>query len=136
AARKPAQARAAKRSKSEAPALETPVAAPGEGGWHDDDDEGGGGEGNGGVEGGGGGGGTPPVESGGETGGIEGAGVEIDDDDFRGAVGPGDAGPELAELVGRAMIVQILGDAEAYFFDFNKLTPARRTKLDEQQLKA
>src|SRR6476659_3323468 len=34
--------------------------------------------------------------------------------------------PSLRELSGRAMIVQILGDAEAYFFDFSKLSPARR----------
>ncbi len=44
--------------------------------------------------------------------------------------------PSLRELSGRAMIVQILGDAEAYFFDFARLSPARRAEIVEHHLAA
>ena len=43
-----------------------------------------------------------------------------------------DIASALADLAGRAMIVQIVGDAEAYFFDFDRLGPDKRAegKLD------
>lgn len=44
--------------------------------------------------------------------------------------------PTLRELSGRAMIVQILGDAEAYFFDFLRLSPERRREIVEHHLAA
>src|SRR5215831_2937766 len=37
--------------------------------------------------------------------------------------------PSLRDLSGRAMIVQILGDAEAFFFDFPRLSPERRAEI-------
>jgi hypothetical protein len=53
---------------------------------------------------------------------------------------PGDAdiehGPTVTELAGKAMIIDILGDAEAYFFDFTQLSPARRSELIEHHLAA
>ena len=91
---------------------------------HDGDD---GDEGGGGVEGGGGGeAGGGPIEGGGaNSGGVEGAGA---DDDGAFEASPDDA-PRISEMAGKAMIVQILGDAEAYFFDFMRLSPARREEL-------
>lgn len=44
--------------------------------------------------------------------------------------------PTLRELSGRAMIVQILGDAEAYFFDFPRLSTERRQEIVEHHLAA
>src|SRR5258706_1612433 len=44
--------------------------------------------------------------------------------------------PSMRELSGRAMIVQILADAEAYFFDFAKLSAGRRTEMIEHHLAA
>jgi len=47
---------------------------------------------------------------------------------------PPDPGAIVAELSGRAMIVRILGDAEAYFFDFARLGPDKRAELIEHHL--
>lgn len=44
--------------------------------------------------------------------------------------------PSLRELSGRAMIVQIVGDAEAYFFDFPRLSAARRAEIVAHHLAA
>ena len=40
------------------------------------------------------------------------------------------------EVAGKTMIIQIVGDAEAYFFDFAKLDPQRRGELVEHHLAA
>jgi hypothetical protein len=45
-------------------------------------------------------------------------------------------GPAIGEHVGKAMIIQIVGDAEAYFFDFTKLGRARRDELIAHHLAA
>ena len=47
-----------------------------------------------------------------------------------------DVGTLIGDFVGRAMIVHILGDAEAYFFDFARLGPERRGELIEHHLAA
>ncbi len=47
---------------------------------------------------------------------------------------PPDAGSVVADLSGRAMIVQILGDAEAYFFDFVRLGADKRAELIDHHL--
>src|SRR6516162_9495763 len=44
--------------------------------------------------------------------------------------------PSMRDLSGRAMIVQILGDAEAYFFDFPRLSPVRRAEIVAHHLAA
>src|SRR5258708_7163494 len=47
-----------------------------------------------------------------------------------------DIASALADLTGRAMIVQIVGDAEAYFFDFDRLGSDKRAELIEYHLAA
>ena len=47
---------------------------------------------------------------------------------------PPDAGSVVADFAGRAMLVQILGDAEAYFFDFARLGADKRSELIEHHL--
>lgn len=47
-----------------------------------------------------------------------------------------DIASALADLAGRAMIVQIVGDAEAYFFDFDRLGADKRGELIEYHLAA
>ena len=49
---------------------------------------------------------------------------------------PPDAGSVVADFSGRAMIVRILGDAEAYFFDFARMGPDKRAELIEHHLAA
>jgi len=49
---------------------------------------------------------------------------------------PAEHGTPLAEHAGKAMIIQILGDAEAYFFDFDRLGADRRAELIEHHLAA
>src|SRR5579862_8978243 len=44
--------------------------------------------------------------------------------------------PGVTDLAGKAMIIHILGDAEAYFFDFTRLSPARRDELIAHHLAA
>jgi len=127
-AKKPAAKKPPKQP-MEAPPMEAPVAI--DEGWGDGGDEGGGGPEGGGVQGGGSGHGHGgDIEGGGDLGPLEGA-SEDDDDGFAAS-----EGPRLADLVGRAMIVQILGDAEAFFFDFAKLSPARRAELIEHHVDA
>jgi hypothetical protein len=48
------------------------------------------------------------------------------------------AAPEtsIGDLAGKAMIIQIVGDAEAYFFDFTQLDQARREELIAHHLAA
>jgi len=46
------------------------------------------------------------------------------------------AGTPLAAHNGKAMIIQILGDAEAYFFDYDQLSDAQRRELVEYHLAA
>ena len=46
------------------------------------------------------------------------------------------AAPTIAELAGKAMIVQLVGDAEAYFFDFTRLDAAQRSELIAHHLAA
>src|SRR5512140_2282213 len=125
-ARKPAKPAKPMEAPKEAPPMEAPVAI--DDGWDngDDGDKGGGGPEGGGIQGGGGGHGHGgDVEGGSDIGNLEGAAAD-DDDDFDALA---TQGPRIAELVGRAMIVQILGDAEAFFFDFSKLSAARRREL-------
>jgi hypothetical protein len=49
---------------------------------------------------------------------------------------PSEHGTPLAEHAGKAMIIQILGDAEAFFFDFDRLGADRRAELIEHHLAA
>jgi hypothetical protein len=46
------------------------------------------------------------------------------------------APPPLDQLAGKAMIINVLGDAEAFFFDFGKLAPTRRDELIAHHLAA
>jgi hypothetical protein len=46
------------------------------------------------------------------------------------------AGTPLSAHAGKAMIIQILGDAEAYFFDFDRLDASKRRELIEHHLAA
>jgi len=49
---------------------------------------------------------------------------------------PSEHGTPLAAHAGRAMIIQILGDAEAYFFDFDRLGQDKRAELIAHHLAA
>ena len=130
-------------SAQEAPALAVPIAIAVED-WSDGGDDSGGGPERGSIEGAGfagpggagvgadiEGGGADSVDGGAVDAGvveIDGDGVGDDDEDGDAARAAADL-PRVSELVGRAMIVQILGDAEAFFFDFTQLSEARRAEL-------
>lgn len=49
---------------------------------------------------------------------------------------PSEHGTPLAAHAGRAMIIQIVGDAEAYFFDFDRLGQDKRAELIAHHLAA
>lgn len=49
---------------------------------------------------------------------------------------PSEHGTPLAPHAGRAMIIQILGDAEAFFFDFDRLGADKRAELISHHLAA